>query len=518
MTFVNLFSQYIKKIANETDIDYADALKSFEKSKRLQADWKAYRDAELKRKPYLFKPPVIERIIHFENVSPILENINIPLPTQDTTISVSRDSPNSLIVEEEDLGGWEETKGEDNERLKRIIENLIIENDISKPPTIILPPSKSIKPPSKTEETKVSQPIKPPSKSEKPQSKTSKAEMLKNIERDLWGGEEGEEEETITIKPKFTIIRNDDGSIKKVLLKKEKAVKGEGLEEYLPVRRNYPPKSREVIFYYGNEKIKDMKLVRTEISPVIFNTVNLLTEYTTGGKFQERFKKMPYDKLYHLALIVTTQEGSVIKIEKNEVLNIELNPTISPNAEIKQITTNVPRDLTISIMLYKAQSRMGGKRYFSYNAHTNNCQDYILNILEANNIGDESDYAFIKQDIDALFKGFEGTSNFLSLLTSIASIANRLIYGEGIEGKSVAGKDYVVQTIIFNKNKWNTDSADKWLKTHKYKNKGVDDKPNTLRFRQVNPDYVERKGFVNFKTKPLGKSGISIVIAYKKNK
>lgn len=428
MTIVNLFSEYIKKIADETDTDYADVIKSFEKSNRLQKDWKAYRDAELKKKPYLFTPPVIEKVIYIQDVEPI-SSITIPTPTTDTTIQVDKDSNNSVLITELEKEGIEETKEEE-------------------------PPS------------------------------------------------------TITIKKKTKIKK----SPKKI------EIEGEGVEDYLPVRRNYPPKSRQVLFNYGREKIRDMKIVRTELSPVVFNTINFITEYTSRGKFQERFKKMPYDKLYHLALIVTTQEGSVIKIEKNEVLNVELNPTISPNAEIKQITNNVPRDLSIANMLYKAQSRMGGDRFFTYNAVRNNCQDFLLNILDANKIGDESDRQFIKQDVGALFKGFEGTENFLSLLTSIASIANRLIYGNGIEGKAVADKDYVVQTIIFNKSKWDTEKASKWLRENKYKNKGVDKKENSLRFRQINPDYIERKGFNKYATKPLGKSGISIVLAYKKNK
>ncbi len=555
MTFVNLFSQYIKKIADETETDYADVLKSFEKSKRLQNDWKAYRDAEMKKNKFLFKPPVIERVLRFENVEPI-SSITIPTPTNDTTIQVDKDSDNSVLITELDDGGEEETKEEDANRLFELVQDLEI-NPISSRP---------------------SQPLKPPSKSDKPLSRTKqKIENLDKLEQALFGIEEDEDadvDENILKRLKLQLeasdianstidrtlnklknIKDERGKkreqsinfvnktieqakekvikqlqeevelkpikikIKKPKTKKSpKKVEGEGIEDYLPVRRNYPPKSRQVLFYNGNEKIRDMKIVRTELSPVVFNTVNFLTEYTTKGRFQERFKKMPYDKLYHLALIITTQEGSVIKVEKNEVLNIELNPTISPNAEVKQITTNVPRELTIATMLYKAQSRMGGDRFFTYNAVRNNCQDFLLNILDANNIGDESDRQFIKQDVGSLFKGFEGTENFLSLLTSIASIANRLIYGEGIEGKAVADKDYVVQTIIFNKSKWDADKANKWLRENKYKNKGVDEKENSLRYRQINPDYIKNKGFVNFATKQLGRSGISIVLAYKKNK
>lgn len=602
MTFVNLFSKYIKKIADETGTDYADVLKSFEKSKRLQADWKAYRDAEVKTKPFLFKPPVIERVIRFENIEPI-SSVAIPTPTNDTTIQVDKDSENSVIITELDDGGVEETKEEDAGRLFQLVQDLEINPISSRPSQPPKLPSKSDKPISRAREKIIElneleralygideeddynfdeneymiellkrqagdiaestldktinklKTIKEEKGKKREQAisfvnktiEQAKGRAIKQLREEekkreeemnkLFGfdvkqrvkqleeerekkrqEEEKDEEDEFTISPKKTITIKVKKPKTKKSPKVKKEIEGEGVEDYLPVRRNYPPKSRQVLFYNGNEKIRDMKIVRTELSPVVFNTVNFLTEYTTKGRFQQRFKQMPYDKLYHLALIVTTQEGSIIKIEKNEVLNVELNPTISSNAEVKQITTNVPRDLTIATMLYKAQSRMGGDRFFTYNAVRNNCQDFLLNILDANKIGDESDRQFIKQDVAGLFKGFEGTENFLSLLTSIASIANRLIYGNGIKGEAVADKDYVVQTIIFNKSKWDADKANKWLRENKYKNKGIDEKENSLRYRQVNPDYIKKKGFDKYATKALGKSGISIVLAYKKNK
>ena len=50
-----------------------------------------------------------------------------------------------------------------------------------------------------------------------------------------------------------------------------------------------------------------------------------------------------------------------------------------------------------------AQKYMGSK-FYPYNAKSNNCQDYLLAILKESNIGDESDYSFIKQDTKKLFE------------------------------------------------------------------------------------------------------------------
>jgi hypothetical protein len=83
-------------------------------------------------------------------------------------------------------------------------------------------------------------------------------------------------------------------------------------------------------------------------------------------------------------------------------------------------------------------------------------------------------------------------------------------------GKIQKGMDYYVQSIVFDKSKFNKKSASDWIKKHNYENKGVDEKEDTLRFRQVDPDYIEEKGFNRFRTKKIGRnSGVSLIIAYK---
>ena len=46
---------------------------------------------------------------------------------------------------------------------------------------------------------------------------------------------------------------------------------------------------------------------------------------------------------------------------------------------------------------------------------------------------------------------------------------------------------YLVQSIIFDKSKFNLEQARQFLKDNKYKDKGVDEKKKFWRFRQYNP-------------------------------
>ena len=77
---------------------------------------------------------------------------------------------------------------------------------------------------------------------------------------------------------------------------------------------------------------------------------------------------------------------------------------------------------------------------------------------------------------------------------------------------------YKVQSVIFDKKKFSLHLSKEWLKKHGYKDKGVDDTDKFYRFRQFTPTSLKKQGYIEFKTKKLGKSGVEIIIAYKECK
>jgi DNA adenine methylase len=74
--------------------------------------------------------------------------------------------------------------------------------------------------------------------------------------------------------------------------------------------------------------------------------------------------------------------------------------------------------------------------------------------------------------------------------------------------------DYKVQSVLFLKSKWTETTASDWLLENSYKIKKVDITEKYLRFRQINPEYLQRTGYTHFVNKKIGK-GISLIIAYK---
>ena len=132
----------------------------------------------------------------------------------------------------------------------------------------------------------------------------------------------------------------------------------------------------------------------------------------------------------------------------------------------------------------------------------------------------------INQTLDWMTEHWKETGNYGSIerykykqtrLRKYIDYLNAEIAKSKLEGNLVGSGmgNYKVQSVIFRRDKWTPAKASKWLQKHNYANKGIDEKDEHLRFRQLNPDYIRKQGYKRFITKPLGDSGVSLIIAYK---
>ena len=55
------------------------------------------------------------------------------------------------------------------------------------------------------------------------------------------------------------------------------------------------------------------------------------------GSFQNKLDNSEYDKLFHLQLVVTTNTGLNISIEKNEVIYMNINPQIPSRVDLRRL-------------------------------------------------------------------------------------------------------------------------------------------------------------------------------------
>lgn len=169
----------------------------------------------------------------------------------------------------------------------------------------------------------------------------------------------------------------------------------------------------------GDAEISKIDIARTPLSTGLKVVLNLISL----GNFQKRLNQLPYDKLYHLALILTTSKGKFV-LEKNELINMKKFTSNSKNTEIKTISS-IPKGLTANIILAKTKQNMGGK-FLSYSGYDNNCQTFAYSALISNGLGDSETKQFVLQDTQHLFKNDSRFRKILNTITDTAEVKTRI--------------------------------------------------------------------------------------------
>lgn len=189
-----------------------------------------------------------------------------------------------------------------------------------------------------------------------------------------------------------------------------------------------PPSVKEYLRKHGDELISKAVIVRNPVQKLLTGAMNVVSL----GSFGKKFGRLPYDDLFHLSLQVTTPSG-VYAIEKNEVITMTMNPKAQQNAEFRELS--VPSDLTMNKLMVGAE-KIQGSRFTRYDASSNNCQDFVMALLKGSGMGNESDYQFVKQNTDSLFKDDSFLRRMARNLTNIgASVSTALT---GVDDKPIS--------------------------------------------------------------------------------
>jgi hypothetical protein len=184
-----------------------------------------------------------------------------------------------------------------------------------------------------------------------------------------------------------------------------------------------PPSARKLLEEIKNEEIKSIKIVRTPLSTFTRTFLNIISL----GQF-DKISKTYYDKIFHLSLWINDKYN----LEKNSVIAFNRKNPIEQGSQIIN-ASSIPKGLTFEELIDNTKKRMGNN-FGIYNAGLQNCQDFLSNVFIANDIGDESDIKFIKQDTKEIFEKLPEFSKVLgNLATKAGAIWDRLLYGEGCQ-------------------------------------------------------------------------------------
>jgi hypothetical protein len=195
-----------------------------------------------------------------------------------------------------------------------------------------------------------------------------------------------------------------------------------GVKQAISGQTGYTAPIKAILKSHGNKKIMSINIVRSPVESAITGAMNAFSM----GKFGANMEKAGFDKLYHLQADITLANGKKVSVEKIEVVNIRMGKTKKANQE-EEMIDNIP-DITLQQLMDNCQRQMGAN-FFTYSASSNNCQDFLLALMKSSGIGNEGDYAFIKQDTEALFRKQGNLKALSNNLTTIGAKLNILTSG-----------------------------------------------------------------------------------------
>ena len=164
-------------------------------------------------------------------------------------------------------------------------------------------------------------------------------------------------------------------------------------------RSDLAPKVKKILSQLGDDVIVSAVVYRKPVQSFIQSVIRTVSSY-------------PYDNIFHLSIIFKTNKGQQVLLEKNAAINMDINKTITGAQSIPVVS--IPYGLTINKLIENTQKSMGSK-FIPYSSSSNNCQDFILNVLKANQMDSQELNAFIKQDTSMIFKD----EKFKSLLIQL---------------------------------------------------------------------------------------------------
>jgi uncharacterized cupin superfamily protein len=202
---------------------------------------------------------------------------------------------------------------------------------------------------------------------------------------------------------------------------------------FSPRLDGYNNLSKKTIELYGNKKIERMQIYRTPIQKYIETALNVISV----GKWKTLKAKNGYDTFFHLALVLTLEGGKNVIVEKNDVVNISTEYQTNKDTQIMDVPLK-GKSITLNELLNKTRERLGDKKYFEYDALSDNCQKYIQALLtDANLINPDID-KFIYQDVGGILKEAPTLSRFARGITDLSATFNKIMgYGKERKKKKI---------------------------------------------------------------------------------
>lgn len=190
-------------------------------------------------------------------------------------------------------------------------------------------------------------------------------------------------------------------------------------------RTNLKPVVRNILKNIGDKRIASLKVVRTPITKMYSFFVKKINK-------KLNFNGVSHDKLFHLYLVASYEDDDEYVVEKNQ--NINIRKYVYHEIDESMTIGSLSEPLTLNIMLGKTIEEMGKDRVLHYDAFGNNCQRFVLDMLEVNNIEVSDELReFILQDVSNIVPSW--IERVVQIATDIVNRTETAIEGEGVMKK-----------------------------------------------------------------------------------
>jgi hypothetical protein len=179
-------------------------------------------------------------------------------------------------------------------------------------------------------------------------------------------------------------------------------------------REDYPYDQQRLLNKYGDNMVNQIRIGRTPLPSIVGKLLNIVT----FGGYQKLVDKS-YDDLFHLFSIISLDNGVDILAEKNQSINMKVVNNYNPKGA-EYIDISVPSGLTFAELLNNTRKRMG-KDFFNYHPTNNNCQDWIISLLQGSSLLTNSAKDFIKQNVVSIFTKYPRTRKIMATLTKLGT-------------------------------------------------------------------------------------------------
>ena len=214
------------------------------------------------------------------------------------------------------------------------------------------------------------------------------------------------------------------GKTKRISIKEQEGKMDGGLALKL---ERFPVQAKKLLDQVGNEQINKIVIFRKPLGNILTKTLNKLTK----GALDDFLKTAPYDKFFHLGVIINDK----YLMDKQDSFTFK-RVNAQRFLRAKGMETSMPTinydGLTINSLVEKTKDKMGENRFFGYEPLNNNCQDFIIALLDS--INAQFDRDFVKQKVEELAKTVPSWKQKIAeWLVAIPRTAKRVKVAKGID-------------------------------------------------------------------------------------